>query len=193
MLTQNGIVSNWWRDKEKIRPDEIIERVTEDALLHHLVDYDAYDPHTGRTYGELSPFISTTAGTVVRDALGRRNLELSAEYTATFFATDGFRRPGWIFSGYVFTLGRKAVAQVGFAEEVRELNIYTDYLPFQPEGEIVAKVHVPAVQLEEAWALEPVLDRRDASLARWPRITQRLDNAGVYVPPEELVNLRELL
>jgi hypothetical protein len=78
--------------------------------MHHLNDYDRIDPASGQTYGERSPFISTTSGTVLRDSAGRRNIVLSADYTATYFATGGFRRPGWIFSGYLFTLGRKTVA-----------------------------------------------------------------------------------
>jgi hypothetical protein len=76
---------------------------------------------------------------------------------------------------------------------VRELNIYTDYLRWQPEGEIVAKVHISAIQLEEAWALEPVFDPKTPAGTRWPREVLRVDNSAVYVRPEEVTNLRGLL
>lgn len=50
------------------------------------------------------------------------------------FATDGFRR-----RGYVLTLGKQSIPMREFAEEVRELHIYTSFLRYHPEGEIVAK------------------------------------------------------
>jgi hypothetical protein len=159
--------------------------LTESALMRHLNDYAAFGP--------VTPFVSTTAGSVVRDANGQVNIIETAEYVATDFATDGFIRDGWVFSGYVFTLGRKAVRQQPFAEEVRELNVYTGYLPFQPEGELVAKFHLPAVQLEAAW---PVTARSDPSrpgAMLWPLKGPVLGNRGVYVPPEDIVNVREVL
>jgi hypothetical protein len=182
-LREHGIASRWWNGG--VGPNEILAQLTETALMRHLNDYDAFGP--------VTPFISTTAGSVVRDASGEVNVIETAEYVATDFATDGFTCDGWVFSGYVFTLGRKAVRQQPFAEEVRELNIYTGYLPFQPEGELVAKFHLPAVQLEAAW---PVTARRNPmrpGAMLWPLKGAVLDNRGVYVPPEDIVNVREVL
>lgn len=184
-LRKSGIASRWWDCKGVVRPEEVLDQLTETALMRHLNDYDVVGPTT--------PFISTTAGSVVRDAKGEANIIETAEYVDTDFATDGFTRDGWVFSGYVFTLGRQAVRQQPFAEEVRELNIYTSYLPFQPEGELVAKFHLPAVQLEAAW---PVTARPDPSrpgAMLWPRKGVVLENRGVYVPPEDIVNVREVL
>jgi hypothetical protein len=42
--------------------------------------------------------------------------------------------------------GQRTLAFVNFAE-VRDLLVYTSFLPFHPEGEIVAKIHIPAIQL----------------------------------------------
>ena len=182
-LREHGIASRWWNGS--VGPDEILAQLTETALMRHLNDYDAF--------GHVTPFISTTAGSVVRDVNGEVNILETAEFVATDFATDGFARNGWVFSGYVFTLGRKAVRQQPFAEEVRELNIYTGYLPFQPEGELVAKFHLPAVQLEEAW---PVTAQRHPSRQGawlWPQKGSVLSNHGVYVPPEDIVNVRDVL
>jgi hypothetical protein len=182
-LREFGIPSRWW--KGNVTPGEVLAQLTETGLMRHLNDYDAFGPDT--------PFISTTAGSVVRDANGQANVIETAEYVATDFATDGFTRDGWVFSGYVFTLGRQAVKQQPFAEEVRELNIYTGYLPFQPEGELVAKFHLPAVQLESAW---PVTARPDPKLSGaflWPLKGPVSTNPTLYVSPEDIVNVREVL
>jgi hypothetical protein len=184
-LRRGGIASRWWIASGHVGPDEILAQLTESALMRHLNDYDAF--------GRMTPFISTTAGSVVRDARGQANIIETAEYVATDFATDGFTRDGWVFSGYVFTLGRQAVRQQPFAEEVRELNIYTGYLPFQPEGELVAKFHLPAVQLKEAWSVTAHPDPNRPGAMLWPLKGSVLDNRGVYVPPEDIVNVREVL
>jgi len=42
----------------------------------------------------------------------------------------------------VFTLGRQSIDLCEFAEEVRELNIYKNFLPFHAEGEIAAKIEI---------------------------------------------------
>jgi hypothetical protein len=180
-----GIASRWWQKNGSVGPDEVLAQLTETALMRHLNDYDTFGPET--------PFISTTAGSVVRDATGKTNIIESAEYIATEFATDGFTRDGWVFAGYLFTLGRKAVRQQPFAEEVRELNLYTGYLPFQPEGELVAKFHWPAVQLEAAWPVTARPDPKRPGRMLWPNKGAVLDNRGVYVPPEDIVNVREAL
>lgn len=182
-LTRFGIASRWWR--ESVGADEILAQLTDSALMRHLNDYD--------NFGPMTPFISTTAGSVVRDANGRVNIIETAEYIATDFATDGFTRDGWVFAGYVFTLGRKAVSQQAFAEEVRELNIYTGYLPYQPEGELVAKFHLPAVQLKMAWPVTARVDPNRPGARLWPDTGPVLHNHGVYVPPEDIVNVREVL
>ncbi|MGH3051666.1 MAG: hypothetical protein ACRDM8_01740 [Gaiellaceae bacterium] len=43
--------------------------------------------------------------------------------------------------------GKRTLAFVNFAEEVRDLLVYTSFLPFHPEGEIVVKIHIPPIQL----------------------------------------------
>lgn len=184
-LHSMGIASRWWHARGTVSPAQRLAELTEPALLRHLSDYDAFGPET--------PFISTTAGSVVRDASGRRNHVLSAEHVATDFATDGFTRDGWIFSGYLFTLGRKAISQEPFAEEVRELHVYTDYLRYQPEGELVAKIHIPAVQLEEAWPVTARPDPHRPGEWLWPRRGAVVSNAGTYVDPSDIVNLRDAL
>jgi hypothetical protein len=78
-----------------------------------------------------------------------RNIVYIPIITALNFATNWLTRPGYVFYGYVFTLGQKSLELAEFAEEVRELHIYTHFLPYHDEGEIVAKIHIPAVRLEK--------------------------------------------
>ena len=53
-----GLLSNWWRKKEIISPQEVATVLTETNLDRHLHDYD--------TYGSDTPFISLAAGCVER-------------------------------------------------------------------------------------------------------------------------------
>ena len=185
MLEVGGIYSNWWRNTGQISPNEVIDQLTEPRLLLHLSHY--------ATVRDVTPFISTTAGSVVRDASGRRNRLFSADDIATQFATDSYRTDGWVFSGYLFTLGCKAVEQRAFSEEARELHIYSGFLPYQPQGEIVAKIHIPAVQLEEAWKLEAHHDPARHGPTPYPTRGVTLTNTLNYVDPAELLNLRDVL
>jgi hypothetical protein len=152
MVREQGIQCNWWRKVKKITPPEIQNKLTDRNLDWHLNHYDAIDPDTGEEFYKNTPFISTTAGTVERQAFLWRNEVRSAFITALEFATENFTVSGHVFYGYIFTLGKTAVALEAFSEEVRELNVYTMFLPFQPEGEIAAKIHIPAVNIERSSA-----------------------------------------
>jgi hypothetical protein len=182
-LHELGIFSRWWTVKGTVTPAQMLKQLTEANLFSHLNNYDTFGPRT--------PFISTTAGAVIRDSRGARNLIQTAEWVATYFATNGFREQGWVFAGYVLTLGRKAVTQQPFAEEVRELHLYTGYLPYQPEGELVGKIHIPAVQLEAAWPVTPRFD--NFGNVRWPTRGPVERNTDVYVQPHDIVNVRGVL
>src|SRR5437764_828111 len=45
---------------------------------------------------------------------------------------------------------RQTLKHEALSEELRELNVYTGFSPFQPEGEITAKINIPAAQIEKA-------------------------------------------
>jgi hypothetical protein len=158
IVAGNGLVSNWWMNapQGRISPAEIPPKLTEQALEAHLTDYDRVRLET--------PFISTTAGTVERDAARARNIFFPPLYTALRFATRNFAQDGYLIYAYVYLLGRKSLELEEFAEEVRDVNTYTSYYAWHPEGEIVAKVHIPARRIEkiERYAhrgLEAALDR----------------------------------
>ena len=72
------------------------------------------------------------------------------------------------------------------AEEVRELNTYTKYSWFQPEGEIVAKIDVPARQIEKFEHYDYREDRRgQLRIAR----LGIYDNPN-YINPHNVTNYR---
>ena len=137
-----GIFSNWWRKIGRISPEQVEDILTDHNLDRHLHDYD--------NFGGDTPFISLACGAVERDMLVRKNFTYSAVDTALMFATDDWSRPGALFYLWVPTSHNRATALSAVAEPVRDLNIYQRWSPYQLEGEITAKIHIPANQIEKA-------------------------------------------
>ena len=69
------------------------------------------------------------------------------------------------------------------AEPVRDLNIYRRWSPYQLEGEITAKIHIPANQIErvEWWDGDHC---KTKPKCRW--------ESPDYVEPARVSNIREL-
>ena len=69
------------------------------------------------------------------------------------------------------------------AEPVRDLNIYRRWSPYQVEGEVTAKIHIAASQIEcvEWWNMQ-----EESSEAMWCCANRD------YVRPEAVSNIREL-
>jgi len=184
MLSGDGLVCNWWRNQPRgvISPREIQAKLSETTLRDHLVAYDRVAAGT--------PYISTTAGVVERDAARARNVYFPPLYTALRFATENFQRDGYVFYAYVFGLGKKAVDLEEFAEELRDLQTYTRYYAHHPEGEFVEKIQIPAARIEkvERYDLASVLGALKQLLPPSPNQTFR--NADVYRDPKQYANLR---
>lgn len=170
-----GIYSNWWRSKHRISPAEVAQILTETNLDRHLHAYSAY--------GHQTPFISVAAGCVERDALLQQNFVYSAVDTALDFATDAWARPGAVFFGWTIVGLNPAVAMSGISESVRELNVYRRWSPYQLEGEITAKVHIAANQIERVEWWDPNHSHSD------PQDVHH--NAG-FEAPDPISNVREL-
>jgi hypothetical protein len=196
MLLGGGLICNWWRNAPGgvISPVEVGDKLTEANLYWHLEHYGDPKLPSPNPFGEETPFISTTAGVVERDHFFTRNLVYPAFLTALLFATDGLRRPGYVFYGYLITLGRKAVPFQEYAEEVRELNTYTSYLRFHEEGELVAKVHIPSHRLErlERWEPGAVVSQLEGEPEPSPSLPYSKVNPR-YSPPEQYSNIRDVL
>lgn len=197
-LLDNGIICNWWRNAQKITPLQIKEQLVEPNVEIHLNEYDTPLPsghplsHLGSTFGDVTPFISTSAGAIQIDHFNRVNILFPPFMTALRFATDNFKSSGFIFYCSLITLGRKAVEFEQFAEEVRELHIYQNYLPYHHEGEIMAKIIIPSIQIEKAVEFNGPAAKADLDNGKLPQPLQTLDNYA-YCPPENYSNIRELL
>lgn len=151
VLTASGIQSNWLRSTYQPNLREIAgRRLTLEELTWHLTRYDDRERRTDLPYGQTSPFLSATAGTSEQSSSRgeERAYRFSAFDTACWFATDGYTTTGWVFFGYVYTIGRPSVELIEFAEEVRDLHTYPGGYVYHNEGEIVAKLVIPPSRLQ---------------------------------------------
>ena len=182
-----GLVSNWWRDSGMIHPSEVSGQLTLSALDRHVNHFDDPDPATGRPFREITPFISLSAGTMERQSAAATNFAHRARKTALWFGTEfGAKPSAYLFVCWLVLAPRPAVEVEGVAEEVRDLNSYRRYSAFQTEGEIVAKINVPATQIQscEKWSW----DRSSNVLQRdWIRPNRS------FIAPESLSNVREMI
>lgn len=194
-ILQQGILCNWLRGVTTAFPwKEVPLRLTERDLHWHQNEYDTPDPQrNNQPFHQETPFISTTAGTVERDIVIATNTLNAARDIALEFATDTWNRDGWLFYCYVFILGKKAVQQRAFAEELRELNIYTGYSPWQPEGEITAKIVIPPVQIEKAEFFDLAQYNIQLQNNQIPKPTDTIPNDQIFVSPTDYHNIRELV
>lgn len=136
-----GIISNWWRNKALISPGEVAVQLTDYNLDRHLHDYE--------NYGSDTPFISLASGCVERDPALANNFVYSAVDTALEFATNAWANPGALYYCWVSVALNPAVEIQGVAEAVRDLNVYHRWSRYQLEGEITAKILIPANQISK--------------------------------------------
>jgi hypothetical protein len=151
MLTKRGIACNWWRDAKHLSSAAIDQRLTPAELDLHVNSYDEEHPERGGKVRDQTPFISLTAGAVERNSFLQTNQEYSAHRVATNFALQfgKWRGDFFLFYCWVVVGMRPSLPVRHLAEEVRELNTYRAYSAFQLEGEIAAKIEVPARQIQK--------------------------------------------
>jgi hypothetical protein len=188
VILERGLACAWWRKSAHITSAEINQRLTREELDLHVHSYEEKHPNRGGLVCDQSPFISLTAGSVERDAFYSRNEINPAHIIALNFAT-GFGQPGecYLFYCWVLVALRPSVPVRHLAEEVRELHTYTRYSPYQPEGEIAAKIEVPAPQIEKFERYEYGQDGNGNM-----RITllETKPNEG-YISPHDVTNYRD--
>lgn len=194
-LMEGGICCNWWRKVVSLPFPEVALRLTSRNLDWHQNRYEDPDPddEDNEPFGRHTPFISTTAGTVERSVAKRRNFLIPASQVALEFATNQWRQDGCLFYCYVFVLGRPSISHQLFSEEIRELNIFTTFSIFQPEGEITAKIVIPPAQIERFEFYEIASVRKDITAGRRPRSSGAGANTKFFAPPEDISNIRGLL
>jgi len=79
-----------------------------------------------------------------------------------------------------------------FSEELRDLNLYTDFSPVHLEGEISAKLVIPTAQIQRADFFTLSDANAAAANGALPVAQRRLVNTH-FVNPADYNNLRELL
>jgi len=173
---EEGILSNWWRSKGTITPSEIATVLTPENLDRHIHDYD--------NFGVETPFISLAAGAIVRDPALVTNLVYDAVDTALFFATDNWTRPGALFFCWTTVAFHPAIAFEFISEPVRDILVYHGWSPFHHEGEIVAKVHIPACQVQRVEWWDPA-NSYAVPMHTWDNVK--------YAAPNPLWNQRHLI
>ena len=193
-ILKEGILCNWWRKVGVPPANEVPQRLIDRNLEWHQNRYQDLDPLEGNEeFFKHTPFISVTAGTVERDVAARSNIVNPASEIALAFATDFGSTSGWVFHCYVFILGRKAIAHAAFAEEIRELNIYTGFSPFQPEGEITAKISIPPAQIEKCECFDAASVKTSLAAGNLPVPSKPAIHNALYQAPEDISNIRDFL
>jgi hypothetical protein len=194
-MLSEGIVRNWWRKVNPLPQHEVPLRLTDRNLDWHQNRYNDPDPlEGGEQFRLYTPFISTTAGTVERDTFNETNIMNPAWKEALPFATDSLTADGYLFYCYLLIIDRRTVAYQAFAEELRELNVYPGFSPYQPEGEITAKIVIPPAQIEKAefWSAADALDAVESGSLPGPDPARTLYNS-FFVRPEDYNNVRDFL
>ena len=183
-----GLPCNWWLRNEELDPADIRDKLTARNLDLHVNHFTAPDPASGKPFNEETPFISLSAGTVERDATARTNFVHRARRTALWFGTNFGRQPtAYLFVCWVILAPRASIEVEHLAEEIRDLNAYRHFSPFQTEGEIVAKIQIPDNHIAccEKWQL-------DTTKPECYRLVDTYDNPR-FVDPHRLTNVRELI
>jgi hypothetical protein len=190
----HGILCNWWRNVGSLPAVQVPLRLTERNLYWHQNRYEDPDPLWANIeFKEHTPFISTTAGSVERDAFNQTNTLYPAWWEALRFATNFWTTDGWVFYCYAWILGRKAFEHQAFSEELRELHIYTDFSLYQLEGEITSKIQIPTTQIEKAeeWRLSDIQTAINSGTLPTPFRT--IPNASFFSDPSTYNNVRAVL
>lgn len=177
-MFEGGLCCNWFRKVGRIGTSQIVEKLTDTNLDLHVNHYEHI--------GDETPFISLATGAVERDILRSRNWVHPALSTAIAFGSDhgSLRGEFYLVYCWVVVATNPAVVIESVSEEVRNLAVYRRWSPFQLEGEVTAKIYIPAPQLHryEKW----FCDGRGDVRFRYERL-----NPAYVDPVGTLANLRE--
>jgi len=186
VLSSTGIQSSWMWTNAAMPCDQA--NVNAQAAL----SASALDDHVNN-YAKVArntPYISLSSGCIEYAGSTRPPLTHSAMRTALRFATKGGKQSGYLFRCWVMTGVKPAPELPGFAEEIRDLNVYAGFYPYHRQGEVTAKLVVPRRQIQ--WVmkfdqnLQPVV-------ASWTSPGNHyLSNSG-FVDPDRVSNVVEVI
>src|ERR1700733_14633552 len=195
-MLNDGILCNLCRNMGPLGYSDIAQVLVDRNAEWHQDHYGDPDPLYTNPVNEIfsvhTPFISTTAGTVERRK--GTNVTRTAFDVALRFATSGLTRDGYLFYCDLFVIGRQAVPLLAFSEELRELNVNPRYSVYQVEGEICAKLIIPASQIERAdfFYVQDVKNALAKGQLPSPDPALSLSNT-LYFPPSRYSNFRDAL
>ncbi len=175
-LNFNGLSSSWLRNQNAGASQF-------SSLAHPVLSQVALDAHVNG-FGAAAantPYMSLTAGCVELDPTINSISVFSAMRTALDFATKGGQCRGYVFRMWVIVSPKPAPELPGFAEEVRELNLFQQFCLYHREGEVAAKLFVPARQIQKVMIFDRDLIHVNTHV-----------NPG-FVPPERISNVMDVL
>lgn len=187
LFSSGGLTCGWWwnRPDGNLPTAEIADRLDDLQLYLHQNWFDQPDPRfSPGSVRQNTPFISLSAGVVSREVRFAANVVHRAQLIASEFATLYGRVPGVLIYCWVVTSTVPAVSIEAVAEELRDLNSNRPYSALQLEGEVAAKIRVPATQL---YAYQRVRRRG---------LSYRLDRTvfnPTFTPPVPLSDIRAFL
>jgi hypothetical protein len=177
-VDKEGLRASWLRNQSGAAASDFA------VLSHPVLSQIALDAHVNGfgTSAPTTPYLSLSAGCVEIDPTYGGTRVFSALQTALEFATLSGQTNGYVFRMWVLVSPKPAPELPGFAEEVRELNLYQQFCVYHREGEIAAKLFVPARQIAS-------VQKFDANLQ--PIGSPYLNKD--FVPPERVSNVLEML
>ncbi|MGB9368250.1 MAG: hypothetical protein WCE79_19785 [Xanthobacteraceae bacterium] len=152
----------------------------------------ALDDHVNNyaRVGGRTPYISLSSGCIEYAGSTKPPLRYPAIRTALRFATKRGRQSGYVFKCWVLTGLKPAAELPGFAEEVRDLNVFAGFYAFHQQGEVTAKIMVPRRQV--AWVIKFGPDLRPAAASWSVPGSDYLRNAD-FVWPDRVSNVIEVI
>jgi hypothetical protein len=93
----------------------------------------------------------------------------------------------------VYLLGKKAVELEEFAEEVRDVNTYTAFYAWHPEGEVVVKIYIPARRIEKIDVFRNADLGQQLARGNLPSPAQVFQDERIYRDPLQYANVRGFL
>jgi hypothetical protein len=186
VLSSTGILSSWMFANAP-QPSHQANIDAQSAL-----NASALDDHVNNYAAVVrsTPYISLSSGCIEYAGSSRPPLVHPALRTALRFATKGGTLSGYVFKCWVITGLKPAPELPGFAEEIRDLNIFASFYTYHREGEVTAKLVVPRRQVQ--WAMK--FDRHlQPVAASWTSPRNHYLGNSDFVDPELVSNVIEVI
>jgi len=183
VLKSTGILSKWMLTYGNKTADQTNilgqNALNHSALLDHVNNY--------RKVAKDTPYISLCSGCIEFNGRGSPPIRYKALRTALNFATNGGKQSGYVFRCWVITGLKPAAELPGLAEEIRDLNLYTDCYEYHRQGEVTAKLVVPRRQVAQVTKVDQHLTPLPAS---WAGGGSTLSNSD-FLSPDRVSNVIE--